>query len=595
MNIVDALLNKVPNVFWVNMAKTLMQEICDSVINDTTDPTKQRHTKAVILSVFEKFLNNNFSADKTSDLAKMFESEFLIFIMKNAKHPMDNFFENDYMNLLVFKKILDTDASLFSNVLKTAIAKTELNGDDSSKSKAKKVIQFIKDQLKPIDLNGPIPLEQSGGTSPMLKDINDAIQLLAEMRPTINKTQFDKLNTKLKNIHKFVLVSKGGTIGEDVKKADVSALTTSMPFPTPTVTLNNPINTPKTIDIFNTIPNKLTNNIISKNPLHKISEQLPNIQNPNTLNSVEVLKQVPALQALQSFGPNGLNLPASDDISTKIVDEIFNNFSPTEGKEYKEIREDIYKQFMDALNAHLHGPEGRQMYLRIIDPFLTKCISEVINSGAVAIFLIVYLISKVYKVSEMVEGALTTEFDKTTNPTEQTAEDVYTQLDDRLSKVLEHQNPLNELYNNMKTMGYDIDTIKQKQYKDYDKTLCSQYASIVDTPSTLPTPIAPIITNILPDKEIPPTKQQTQTQVNDISENKSIPEENTEPVDNTYENVDKSKDKEDNDVINDTTTISHENGILSEKENPKIGGARHKTCKKRHSGHYKIKKTRHYR
>jgi hypothetical protein len=235
------------------------------------------------------------------------------------------------------------------------------------------------------------------------------------------------------------------------------------------------------------------------------------------------------------------------------------------------------------------------MYLRIIDPFLTKCISEVINSGAVAIFLIVYLISKVYKVSEMVEGAITTEFEKITNPTEKTAEDVYTQLDDTLSKVLEHQNPLNELYNNMKTMGYDIDTIKQKQYKDYDKTLCSQYESIVDTPSTLPTSIAPIITNILPDKEIQPTKQHRQTPVNGISENKSIPEENTEPVDNTYENVDKSKDKEDNDVINDTTTISHENGILSEKENPKIGGARHKTCKKRHSGHCKIKKTRHYR
>jgi hypothetical protein len=84
--------------------------------------------------------------------------------------------------------------------------------------------------------------------------------LRLQFQNTINKIQFDKLNTKLKNIHKFVLVSKGGTIGEDVKKADVSALTTSMPFPTPTVTLNNPINTPKTIDIFNKPIFKISDN-----------------------------------------------------------------------------------------------------------------------------------------------------------------------------------------------------------------------------------------------------------------------------------------------------------------------------------------------
>jgi hypothetical protein len=591
MDIVDALFNRVPNVFWINMAKTLMQEICDSIINDTTDPTKQRHTKAVILSVFENFLKNNLSADRTSDLAKKFESEFLIFIIKNAKHPMENFFENDYMSLLVFKKLLDTDSSLFLDVLKTAIAKTKLNGDDNSKNKAKKIIQFIKDQLNPIDLandlaNDSVPLEKSGGTSSMIQDINDAIQLLAEIRPTIEKVQFDTLNKKLGDIRNYAVVSGGGTYVKDLQKVDSYDHTTGMPnifpIPSPTVALNNSINVPKSSDIINTIQNKLNDNILSKTSINKISDQIPNIQTPNILDSAEILKKVPVLQELQALGD--INLPNPGDISTKIVGEIFNNFSPTKGKEYKEIREDIYKRFMDALNDHLRGPEGRQMYLRVLDPFLTKCIGEVINNGSVAMFTIIYLISKISTVSKMVESVLATKFDKPTNPIEQTAENVHTELKRRLSKLLEDQNPLNELYNNMKTMGYDIDTIKQKQYKDYGKTLCSPYTSIIDTPI----PIAPITPNVLPNENA--GKQIEKAKVEDEQEAKVEDEQEAK-----VEDEDKKKVENENAEINNNIPISPGASVLDNKETPKIGGAINKTLKKHHNERLKNKKTRHYR
>jgi hypothetical protein len=524
--------------------------------------------------VFENFLKNNLSADRTSDLAKKFESEFLIFVIKNAKHPMENFFENDYMSLLVFKKLLDTDSSLFLDVLKTAIAKTKLNGDDSSKNKAKKVIQFIKDQLNPIDLaNDSAPLEKSGGTSSMIQDINDAIQLLAEMRPTIEKAQFDTLNKKLSDIRNYAVVSKGGTGVGDLQKLNISAPTASISsiFPSPTVALNNPINVPKSSDILNTIPNK-TDNILSKSPINKISDQIPNIQSPNILDSAEILKKVPVFQELQALGD--INLPNPGDISTKIVGEIFNNFSPTKGKEYKEIREDIYKRFMDALNDHLQGPEGRQMYLRVIDPFLTKCIGEVINNGSVAMFTIIYLISKISTVSKMVESVLATEFDKTTNPTKQTAENVHTQLELRLSKLLEDQNPLNELYNNMKTMGYDIDTIKQKQYKDYGKTLCSPYTSIIDTQN----PIAPITPNILPNEN-------AGRQIEKVENEEKVEDENEENV----------KVEDEKAEINNNIAISPGAGVLDNKETHKIGGAINKTLKKQHNERVKNKKTRHHR
>jgi hypothetical protein len=48
MNLVDAFFNKIPNIFWVNTAKTLMQEICDSIINDLDDPDPKKQTTTLV-------------------------------------------------------------------------------------------------------------------------------------------------------------------------------------------------------------------------------------------------------------------------------------------------------------------------------------------------------------------------------------------------------------------------------------------------------------------------------------------------------------------------------------------------------------------
>jgi hypothetical protein len=170
MNIVDAVFNRIPNIVWINMAKSLMQEICDSIINsiDSEDPCKERHSKAVILSVFDNFLKNNFSVENTAILTDRFKSDFLNFAMKNVKHPMDSFFQYDYINLLVLKKILDTDSNLSNsgklllNVLQPAIEEIHRNfNKDTPRNKARKVIQLIKDQLKPT--NPKQGLEGGGG------------------------------------------------------------------------------------------------------------------------------------------------------------------------------------------------------------------------------------------------------------------------------------------------------------------------------------------------------------------------------------------------------------------------------------------------
>ena len=603
MNIVDAVFNRIPNVVWVNMAKTLMQEICDSMINslDNGDPCSERHSKAVILSIFEDFLKNNFSVEKTEILSDRFKESFLKFAISSAKYPMDNFFENEYINLLVLKKIMDTDAKLsnngklFLNVLQLAIAEIQKKFEsDTSRSKAHRVMQLIKEQLKPRDLVAETKsLAKSGGNSDVLKDINDAMQFLSEMRPNIAKEQFDKLNKKLEDIrnhttsHKLVISSTGGIGPADILKGAIpnpsAALNNALQgqaaalkgaIPNPNAALNNALQGQAAV-LKGAIPNPsaalnnalqgqaaalkgaipdptaalagLTNNINGQvsniqedakrqleeaqakvlaeasahgeklvgEALGKATDELAGKGKEILGKALGNIEDTPIGQALGNLKKKGLDLPTPGNLSSKIVDEIFANFSKTNKKGYSEIREDIYAKFLSTIDDHLHSPEGRQMYLRIIDPFLTKCIDEIIDSGEVAAVCIIHLVSKVSTVREIVENALVKGFDKIAestmtdmgnfNPLEGTLFTEYVIneiISPKIMKLLETQNPLNKLYANMKTMEYDEEIIKQKQNKDYKKTLCSPYASMASEPvdsiaQSIPEPTAPSSKSIL--------------------------------------------------------------------------------------------------
>lgn len=562
MNIVDAVFNRIPNIVWVNMAKSLMQEICDSIINsiDSEDPCKERHSKAVILSVFEDFLKNNFSVENTAILTDRFKSDFLNFVMKNAKHPMDSFFQYNYINLLVLKKILDTDANLSNsgklllNVLQPAIEEVQrTNNKDTPRNKARKVIQLIKDQLKPTN---PTSSYQGGGGGggklgpdnlELVKELNDTLHLLSEMNPDIaekHRPQFAEISNKLTTIRDYMMKGKSGgapptgfpdfnnaltsavTTGLPDTKALTAAATTGLPDPNKAIAELNSNITGQVSNIQEEANRKLqeAQDKVLKDAQDKALKEgqafLENATGELAGKGQELLgkamgslENTPIGAALGSLKEKGFDLPTPGDLSAKIVDEIFKNFSKTSKKGYEEIREDMYKRFIDAINDHLHAPEGRQMYLRVIDPFLTKCIEEVIDSGIVAVATLIHLVTKVSDVREMVESALVLGFEKIAdgtiiegfgdlNPLEGTLFTEYVineHISMKVVKLLETQNPLNKLYTNMNTMEYDEEVIKQKQANDYKKTLCSPYAPILSEPFiTKPIPIAPVISSSAP-------------------------------------------------------------------------------------------------
>jgi len=559
MNIVDAVFNRIPNIVWINMAKSLMQEICDSIINsiDSEDPCKERHSKAVILSVFDNFLKNNFSVENTAILTDRFKSDFLNFVMKNVKHPMDSFLQYDYINLLVLKKILDTDSNLSNsgklllNVLQPAIEEIHRNfNKDTPRNKARKVIQLIKDQLKPT--NPKQGFEGGGRVCPgnleLVKDLNDALHLLSEMNPDIaekHKSQFAEISNKLTSIRDYMTKGKHGgappTGLPDFNKALTSAVTSGLPDTkalTEAATAGLPNPNKAIAELNSNITGQVAN--IQEEANRKLQEAqdkvlkeaqdkalkegqafLENATGELAGKGQELLgkamgnlENTPIGAALGSLKEKGFDLPTPSNLSSKIVDEIFKNFSKTGKKGYEEIREDIYTRFIDAINDHLHAPEGRQMYLRVIDPFLTKCIEEVIDSGIVAVATLIHLVTKVTDVREMVESAIVTGFEKIADgtiieglgnldPLEGTLFTEYVineHIAMKVIKLLETKNPLNKLYTNMNTMEYDEEVIKQKQANDYKKTLCSPYAPIVSdtTQKPISVPIAQVVSTSAP-------------------------------------------------------------------------------------------------
>jgi hypothetical protein len=606
MDIVNAIFNRIPNIFWNNMAKTLMQEICDSTINslDSSDTCKQRHTKTVILFIFENFISKNFS--DTDMLSQFFKPYFLNNTMNIINSLMNEYFKPDYINLLILKRILDTDdnigddgSKIFLNILQKPIAeiqKTKVN--DSPKSKATEFIKLIKDQLKPIPIESP-PNEPtaniSGGSiatnkdNTAIRDIHKSIKLLNELKIQFpNNRQFDSITSLLQNAIKTIDSSNAPKrrhfqkIGGDEPNEDLGSKFVSN-LGNKTISdaakqaqsqsmgaLSDMANNAQSqgmgalSDMANNVQSQgmgalsdITNKAQGLSALADAANQM-NKMDPTAIisgkgqemlgNAVgDMQKNIPLAQALpigQALGnmqnnplqalpldkalggfPLGANLPTPDELSAKIVAELFKNFSETDGKGYVEIRNDIYTRFLDSMNTILSSPEGRQMHLRIIDPFLTNCIDNVIDSGEIAAAFIIHMISNIYEITSLVETEVANYFEMfeqnkltgglgITDPLEgyQFTKSVVLAIQTKVTDLLTTHSPLNKLYKDMDILGYDQQIISQKQSRDYKKTLCYKYDNESSVSLTKPSAPPLIINTPKPEPSAPPmTNSETDT------------------------------------------------------------------------------------
>jgi hypothetical protein len=613
MSLVDMIFNRIPKVFWENMAKTYMQEICDSIINsvEPTDECSNRHAKTEILNVFIRFIESNFTLN-TGELSTIFKEDFTEILLNTSKTSLLRFYENEYISLLTFDKIMRTDEQLsdkgkiiinvLDRTLKKIIEDPEIEKTTSS-DKADKMMELIKSALKVDEKDkntynyvsepeAPYQLPQSaynygGSNTKSLRGGDNNIQLpingstanqpsnapnLAEaignaviaamnnvnssnMNPLLNATNFveaigNAAIAAMKNVNSIEPAqnkSDGSNKSGMSDKSGTQNIQSNLPNmtgnPGITGTQNIQSNLPNmtgnpSIPGIQNIQSNLQN--MTGNPgipgIQNIQSNLQNMTGNPGIPGIQTPPKLPTIPGMQNMNMdvdklkgqadqlkgeamNKLNeakdkataaigkmannigldklttsIPTPENVASKIVEELNNNFSKKDQKGYTEIKNDIYKNLLYAVDVHLTGPEFRQILKKHIDPFLSSAIEEMIDNGVTTIMVIIHLIANTPTIRNLVKNALTEVFESDTilkkynsgNTLTNNAEtymierysflnSVMQRISPELQKLLINSNPLNELYLSMETLEYDTEVIRQKQANDYKGTLCSKY------------------------------------------------------------------------------------------------------------------------
>ena len=228
----------------------------------------------------------------------------------------------------------------------------------------------------------------------------------------------------------------------------------------------------------NTASQKLENIVTdsAKNVTSKLDEQLTGQINSQIsklpINDSEMLK------ALKIENTSELMSLVSDfktfDLQEKIVEMVEKYFTTKTNGNLTEMREVFYKQIVDAITYHLQGPEGRQMFLRMIEPLVLLFAQQFILTGEIEIITIIHLVNHSTIIKTLLNEALMESIRNPLNADDITIRTVIS-FYEKLQKHKDSNNPLKELYQKMQNLKepIPISIINKKIKLDYNKTLCS--------------------------------------------------------------------------------------------------------------------------
>ena len=178
--------------------------------------------------------------------------------------------------------------------------------------------------------------------------------------------------------------------------------------------------------------------------------------------------------------------PVVQKISGEIVEMIEKDLSL---KEYvpQQISEDIYNLVKEALQFHLAKPEGRQMFLRQIEPLLKRYVREYTSSSSDLLTLSVLRhLSTTEPMKSLLENTIKKHIDlyNEGNPNDY-IESVYKTLYSAIDTKLIEDNPIMTMYEKMQSM-FTSGQIGEKILYDYDdddsfykRTVCTSKNDIL--------------------------------------------------------------------------------------------------------------------
>jgi len=487
------------------MGETLMNNICDTLYNDRGE---NREPKREILTIVEDFYK------KTLNEAEV-KGEFVSSINSVIQPNMQVFFNDQYISLYMMKDILNEERSISGGTSRGDMFKKMLQiatrdglehyvpkeGDDIQSMKFKSIMNQLSIMVseKKTNMHG-------GFVDKVLGGLSQASNLYSTFQENKQKGQsmynpsksatiglIDNPNTDITS-----QVSQLGNTNKLAEERNISNILPSMgsffnrkksTYEEPSVqTTEKPsVQTTEKPSVQTTEkPSVQTTEKPSVQTTEKPSVQTtekPSVQTtekPSVQTSAETsVTNVLAGKNIISTGMQTIIGPILEPIAKDLVKSIDSNFAKQDYVPEK-ISQDIYTLVKDALKYHLEKPEGRQMFLRQIEPILKRYVFKYTSSSSdlLTLSILRHLCTSNNIIKNILENAIQTHISSydSGNPYIFVTT-VYNTIKNKIDEQLNMVNPIASMYTEMKTL-FSEQQIGDKIVNDYKQTICSSSAEI---------------------------------------------------------------------------------------------------------------------
>lgn len=513
-------LNMLPDKFLESMAKSLTDKICETVYLDTmaggTKPEHSRHPQREILNIITRFLQQNIDRS-VPEFDNEFKRNYINAFVEQMKEPMHKMYEDDYLCLQMAETLLTEYPHVFINVI-NAFAKIVQNepktggAENDAKVFANKTMKLFLKYFENTNISVP--------------SVDETIAKQREVDIEAIAKQFEKKNYKV-----------DGLLQEKSKQAEVKKAidTKKLQSNGDKEDKKKPYSfiTGKITDMFSG-PGKTKGGGFAemanaaKSKVEEMKQNIPKLAGESTKMMEKLGASVPGLPAAGLPGLPGL----SDGMTKDVIEKIFESFESTKNGrdasilEYKEIKHTLYDMVIDALRFHLNAPEGRQMYLRQLEPLMRFYCSQMIANEDLATIQFFHLIKGSNKINALitqemekalVNGNMVFDHKQSSNPVFANkikemyngtfAYTVWENAKKKLGELITSANPLEKIYKDLDMLKISEKIKNEKKAIDYTYTLCYDPKVKLDAPkpvqaavNAVPGKSGQAVSNALPGK-----------------------------------------------------------------------------------------------
>jgi hypothetical protein len=495
-------LNMLPDKFLESMAKSLTDKICETVYLDTmaggTKPEHSRHPQREILNIITRFLQQNIDRS-VPEFDNEFKRNYINAFVEQMKEPMRKMYEDDYLCLQMAETLLTEYPHVFLNVI-NAFAKIVQNepktgGAENTNTDAAKV--FANKTMK-------LFLKYFENTNISVPSVDETIAKQREVDIEAIAKQFEKKNYKVDGL--LQEKSKQAEVQKeiDTKKlqSDGDKKNAKKPYSFITEKLTGMLGGPgKTKGGgFAEMANA------AKSKVEEMKQNIPKLAEESNKMMEQLKTSVPGLSSGMSELPGGLS-GISGGMTKDVIEKIFESFESTKNGrdasilEYKEIKHTLYDMVIDALRFHLNAPEGRQMYLRQLEPLMRFYCSQMIANEDLATIQFFHLIKGSNKINALitqemekvlVSGNMVFDHKQSSNPVfENKIDEMYRgtfayavceNAKKKLGELITSVNPLEKIYKDLDMLKISEKIKNEKKAIDYTYTLCYDPKVKLDAP-----------------------------------------------------------------------------------------------------------------